>query len=209
MVDAWSSARPFYFVTATANVFTWSMLSLSSALSCPVVTRPSWLPARMLLLLCSKPIYLTLCRGSPLVMLFAAAWSANPWLRLLVAVWHTLYQLAESAYSHSHRDHPCVYCTWALALLPDPQLASGVALGVCVHFIASSGFAKLHVAGRGRGGLLAGLKSWPAPGTMRSILRQYLSPLLFSRLLFVPAASRQPHPQAPLPSYTPSRHHTC
>ena len=57
--------------------------------------------------------------------------------------------------------------------LPDPQLASGVALGVCVHFIASSGFAKLHVAGRGRGGLLAGLKSWPAPGTMRSILRQY------------------------------------
>jgi len=50
-----------------------------------------------------------------------------------------------------------VYCAWAL-LLPAP-LAGGVALGVCVHFIASSGLAKLHVAAAGKG-VRAGAAAW-------------------------------------------------
>ena len=152
MVDlaALSSARTFYAVTAFFNVCTWWMLPLASYLRYPVVTRPSWLPARLLLALCSKPVYLVLCRGSPLVMLCAASWPDIAPVRLVAALWHTGYQLAESSYSHSHRDHAAVYCAWALALLPAP-LASGVALGVCVHFISSSGLAKLHVAAEGKG----------------------------------------------------------
>ena len=58
------------------------------------------------------------------------------------------------------------YSAWALALLP-AHLAHGVALGVCVHFVASSGFAKLHVAG--------GAAAWAEPSTLASILRQYNS----------------------------------
>jgi len=84
-----SSARTFYAVTALFNVCTWWMLPLASYLAYPVVTRPSWLPARLLRSLCSKPVYLALCRGSPLVMLCAAAWPDNALLRLVAAMWHT------------------------------------------------------------------------------------------------------------------------
>ena len=84
-----SGARTFYAVTALLTVCTWSMLPLASYLRYPVVTRPSWLPACLLRALCSKPAYLVLCRGSPLVMLCAAAWPDNALLRLAAAVWHT------------------------------------------------------------------------------------------------------------------------
>ena len=42
---------------------------------------------------------------------------------------------------------------------PPAPLAGGVALGVCVHFIASSGLAKLHVAAAGKG-VRAGVAAW-------------------------------------------------
>ena len=93
---ALSSARTFYAVTACINVCTWSMLPLASYLRYPVVTRPSWLPARVLRALCSRPVYLALCRGSPAVLLCAAARPDAALLRLLAAAWHTCYQLAES-----------------------------------------------------------------------------------------------------------------
>ena len=93
---ALSSARTFYTVTACINVCTWSMLPLASYLRYPVVTRPSWLPARVLRALCWRPVYLALCRGSPAVLLCAAARPDTALLRLLAASWHTCYQLAES-----------------------------------------------------------------------------------------------------------------
>ena len=93
---ALSSARTFYAVTACINVCTWSMLPLASYLRYPVVTRPSWLPARVLRALCWRPVYLALCRGSPAVLLCAAARPDTALLRLLAASWHTCYQLAES-----------------------------------------------------------------------------------------------------------------
>ena len=93
---ALSSARAFYAVTACINICTWSMLPLASYLRYPVVTRPSWLPARVLRALCSRPVYLALCRGSPAVLLCAAARPDAALLRLLAAAWHTCYQLAES-----------------------------------------------------------------------------------------------------------------
>ena len=69
----------------------------------------------------------------------------------------------ERSLSHSHRDHAAVYCAWAL-LLPEP-LAGGVALGVCVHFISSSGLAKLHVAAAGKG-VRAGVAAWCSRATL-------------------------------------------
>ena len=111
-------------------------------------------------------MYYTLCRAGPLTMITAAAWPDVWMVRLGAAAWHSLYVLAETSCTHSHRDHASLYSAWALALLP-AHLAHGVALGVCVHFVASSGFAKLHVAG--------GAAAWAEPSTLASILRQYNS----------------------------------
>lgn len=83
-------------------------------------------------------------------------------LRLLVAVATSGYALAESSVTTSHRDYAMVYIMWAVALLP-AHYAEGVAFGVCVHFIASSGFAKLYVGGQ----------EWLQPCTMRNYLMAY------------------------------------
>lgn len=71
--------------------------------------------------------------------------------------------LRRSATTHSHRDYPCLYVSWALVLLP-PIYAQGFALGVCVHFIGSSGLSKLWIGGA---------MSWSSPSTMRKVLTHY------------------------------------
>ena len=43
-------------------------------------------------------------------------------VRLGAAAWHSLYVLAETSCTHSHRDHAILYSAWALALLPAPAL---------------------------------------------------------------------------------------
>ena len=94
----------------------------------------------------------------------------------------------------SHRDYAMCYSTWALLLLPDP-LARGVALGVCVHFIASSGFAKARDAfatkkaftAAQRHSLSPSAATTPAAGSEAAP-----PPLPFARLAFLPASCRRP-----------------
>ena len=62
-----------------------------------------------------------------------------------------------------HRDYGNLYCTWLLVLLP-LKYAHAAGLGVSVHYIASSGFAKLFVAGP---------KQWCHPLTLRGVLQTY------------------------------------
>merc|ERR1712216_302651 len=87
-------------------------------------------------------------------------------LQLAIALSASAYNLAESSVTTSHRDYAMVYICWALALLPD-RFAEGAAFGICIHLLASSGFAKLVVGGR----------EWLHPGTMRSILSTYYGKL--------------------------------
>lgn len=175
-MQPYCSASAFYAACAVIQLVSgWRLraqLRHVAARDFPVLTCPSWLPARALLLLQTPGVFAVLCCGSPPLMLCAAVWPGFALLRLLVAVWLSLYALSESCVTHSHRDHASVYCAWALAMLP-AELARGVALGVCVVFIASSGFAKLHVASKPGTSMLDGAAAWCAPGTMRTILRQY------------------------------------
>ena len=129
-----------------------------------VATRPSWLPATPLLAVLRRPwLYLALCHGVPVVFLFGAMFAGSVPVRFLVAAFFSAYVLAETSHTHSHRDIPNMYVAWSLALIP-ARLSRGFALGVCVHFIASSGFSKV---------LIGGVIGWAAPGTMRSVLRSY------------------------------------
>eukprot|EP00928_Gymnodinium_smaydae_P023475 TRINITY_DN19360_c0_g5_i1.p1 TRINITY_DN19360_c0_g5~~TRINITY_DN19360_c0_g5_i1.p1 ORF type:complete len:488 (-),score=36.07 TRINITY_DN19360_c0_g5_i1:199-1662(-) len=127
-----------------------------------VALRPSWMPLPVLMFLHQRSVYLAACYS--MVPLMALASALPDWWcpRALVAIAVTIYQLVESSVTFSHRDYLMLYNCWALFLLPD-RYAEGMALGFCVHFIASSGFAKVFIGGR----------DWVHPITMRSILSTY------------------------------------
>eukprot|EP00931_Biecheleriopsis_adriatica_P004682 TRINITY_DN106311_c0_g1_i1.p1 TRINITY_DN106311_c0_g1~~TRINITY_DN106311_c0_g1_i1.p1 ORF type:complete len:453 (-),score=49.27 TRINITY_DN106311_c0_g1_i1:156-1472(-) len=162
-------ARQFYYAAQAALVAAlWIVVRsfgggdfFRHGLACPVVTRPSWAPRSLMLHLHQRHTYLSLCYGTPLLMAITAFYD-HAALRLLTAFVASGYALAESSATTSHRDYPMVYISWALALLP-AEHAEGVALGVCVHFVASSGLAKLIIGGR----------QWLLPCTMRNYLSTY------------------------------------
>eukprot|EP00930_Biecheleria_cincta_P042909 TRINITY_DN29522_c0_g1_i1.p1 TRINITY_DN29522_c0_g1~~TRINITY_DN29522_c0_g1_i1.p1 ORF type:complete len:448 (+),score=47.42 TRINITY_DN29522_c0_g1_i1:30-1346(+) len=161
--------RRFFALQAGTWLFLWAIIRITSgvdffrqAYSFPVVTRPSWLPLRAFLFLRRPGIYLTACYCLPLALVVAAWQPSAVSVRLCAALLGSIYSLVESSATNSHRDYPMLYNLWALALLP-PRWAEGVALGVCLHFVASSGLAKLYI-----GGL-----EWLGPGPLESVLRTY------------------------------------
>jgi len=129
----------------------------------PVATCPSWLPHSVVLTLLRKDVYPIVCHVAPVILALNAMASDVRWLRFVTAACVAVYSLAETSVTHSHRDYAGLYSAVSLAVLPDAY-AEAVALGVCVHFIAGSGWAKV---------LVGGLKGWSSPGTLRSILRCY------------------------------------
>lgn len=164
------SASSFYLCSSILMWTVWLVFSVLSrsdwhqrGLKVPVLTRPTWAPPWLATTLRRRTLYLTVCHGVPWVLLLASWLGPAAAGRVAVAVAVSLYGWTEAAVTHSHRDFAMVYTAWALALLPLP-MAKGVAHGICIHFIASSGFAKL---------LVGGVSSWAAPETMRSILRHY------------------------------------
>jgi hypothetical protein len=129
----------------------------------PVATCPSWLPHSVVLTLLRKDVYPIICHFAPVILALNAMAPDIRWLRLVTAACVAVYSLAETSVTHSHRDYAGLYSAVSLAVLPDAY-AEAVALGVCVHFIAGSGWAKV---------LVGGLKGWSSPGTLRSVLRCY------------------------------------
>ena len=149
-------------------------------LSSVVVTRPSWLPASAVITLQVPTCYLTLCHGTPLVLGAAAVAADSTLLRLLVAVVVSLYSLSESSATHSHRDYPGLYICWAAVFLPD-HLVQGVALGTCIHFIGSSGMAKV---------LVGGTSGWTDATTLKTILIEYLARASTADRMLLPSLAR-------------------
>ena len=98
--------------------------------------------------------------------------------RLAAAVFTTLYAMVEASITNSHRDYPNAFCTWAL--VPTPSVYSeAFALGVCIWFIGSSGYAKVVIGCssaerkefkqlHGRAGY-----GWLEPMTLKSVLEWY------------------------------------
>lgn len=130
-----------------------------------LVTRPTWLPARLVLWLARPSVYLTLCHAAPVALLIASVAPDSLLARLCVAVVVALYSLAESSSTHSHRDYPGTYICAASVVLPN-DLLRGFALGVCIFFIGASGVGKLQVGG---------LTAWASPATLRGVLKKYVA----------------------------------
>ena len=134
-------------------------------LSNPVATVPSCLPTPVLLFVLRRAWLYRLFCHLPVVALLAASRAPDvAALRYAAALSFSCYACCETAVTLSHRDFPAVYALWALALYGDSPTAAGLALGVGIHLMLSSGAAKLTIGGR----------AWAAPATMRNVLRTYL-----------------------------------
>lgn len=159
----------FYGAQAMCLVVLWIIVQVVGcgdfyrhALDHYIGLRPSWLPSQVFMFLHRRHVYLTASYSMVPIMLAAATFPDWWTFRWLVALVVTAYQLVESSLTFSHRDYLMLYNSWALAVLPD-RYAEGLALGFSVHFIASSGFAKVLIGGR----------DWASPSTMRNILGTY------------------------------------
>ena len=157
-----------FYASQLASLLVWSGLvrvmtgrHLHALCAGAVLTRPPWLPARWLLLLDNH-------RGSvfaalPVVLAAAAVWPSSWPVRLTAAVAVSLYHLLESCGTNRHGEYPLLYN--AVGMLLPADCAHAFALGVAIHFVLSSGVAKLQCGGR----------AWLEEGTMRVYLDVYRS----------------------------------
>ena len=123
-----------------------------------VLTRPPWLSERTILRLHERRR--TAFVALPCALALA---SLKPSLlaRLVVALSMSLYHLTESSATNRHGEYPLLYNAWAM-VLPE-RLAHAASFGIAVHFVLSSGIAKLWY-----GGL-----EWCSPHTMAVYLDTY------------------------------------
>jgi hypothetical protein len=167
---AMTPAAMFYATSSISMLGIWGGFTLmvgndfhARGSTASVATCPSWLPHWMVLTLLQKQVYLVVCHSAPVMLALSAMAPDIRWLRFCTAACVAVYSLAETSVTHSHRDYSGLYSAVSLAVLPD-KYAEAVALGVCVHFIASSGWAKV---------LVGGLSGWLSPGTLRSVIQCY------------------------------------
>ena len=171
--DDFAVARQFYAVALVGMYTVWAVLSIAlkrdfyaaNAGRKSVLLRPSWLASTDLLRWLHGPVVRPIVCHLPGVALSLAWWHAEDMLcRVGAAAALSVYSLVDSSATHSHRDYGNLYCAWLLAVCP-PAVAQAGALGVCVHYITSSGLAKLVIAGSAR--------AWSSPDTLGGVLQAY------------------------------------
>mmetsp|Transcript_114828 Transcript_114828/g.335838 ORF Transcript_114828/g.335838 Transcript_114828/m.335838 type:complete len:491 (+) Transcript_114828:160-1632(+) len=176
-VEAWllsSPARAFYGIQAGTLLALWlavkagsgvDMLRLAPQLS-NVALRPSWLPRCAFLWTLRRQTYYP-CAYCLIPLLFlAAAYPTKLALRFAVAMTATLFHVAESSRTTSHRDYLMVYNCWGLTLCcgqGSDSIAQALGLGFCLSYIFGSGLAKLFIGG----------VEWGGPGTLQAILQTF------------------------------------
>lgn len=162
----------FYVLTLVTMYLVWLILSIivgtdfhaANAGKATVLLRPSWCPPQVLCFL-HRPGIRTVARHLPVAGLTAATFlPENVGCRMFAAVSLSVYSLVDTSATHSHRDYANLYCSWLLAVA-SPDVARAGALGVCVHYIASSGFAKLYISGSPR--------AWCDSATLGAVLETY------------------------------------
>jgi hypothetical protein len=124
-----------------------------------VYTRPTWMSVRALMAL--HKWYLAIYAFLFLSSAAGAMYADQVVVRVVVAICISAYHLVESSVTNRHGEFPLLYNAWAM-ILPE-EYAHAASLGVAVHFILSSGVAKLAVGGLG----------WLRPTTMAHYFEVY------------------------------------
>jgi hypothetical protein len=178
------TCRTFYLFSGVLVFACWGIMSITTGhdfhARCKgyaIATRPTLVPKDMLLRL--NPNYCplmfnALCHGLPVLLVYCAV--ATPvdamgaGRRIIIATWMSLYQLAESSVTHSHRDFTNMYLAWGFVASPifskngDNSFCCTFALFACAIMLAGSGLAKV---------CIGGLYEWAQPNTLMSILESY------------------------------------
>lgn len=127
-LDYFSKPATFYTITGVTRIVVWLLFSASTGFSLnfhhrgfmvQVPCRPTWLPLKIFQILHNKWIYMVLIHISPFLLILTGYNVENNGLRLLSAVWFSIYACAESSLTRSHRDYGIMYVLWALVFLPD------------------------------------------------------------------------------------------
>ena len=126
-----------------------------------VYVRPRWLPIGTMQALHAHR--LTIFALAPTALAISALAPSSYIVRCMLTIAISIYHLVESSASGRHGEYPLLYITWAWLLLPD-EWAHAACFGVMVHFVFSSGVAKLIVGGT----------KWMGPHTMKAYLDLYL-----------------------------------
>ena len=156
----------FYSLSFVAFTTWWMLVRLRTGQHLHILAmgsvrvRPSWLGRSVLLALTSRSHAPAVFAAVPIAFALGTLWP-HPIVRSSVVAIVALYHLNESSSTGRHGEYPLLYTSVAM-LLPE-RWASGAAWGVAVHFILSSGVAKLQVGGR----------EWLAPGTMGAYLGMF------------------------------------
>jgi hypothetical protein len=139
----------FYSLQLASVTLWWCLIRLAtgkhlySLCQGSVVTRPSWLAKRWLLLLASQRKFVVI--AYPLSLVLGALGSEYTAVRALVALAVSLYHLLETSYTSRHGEYPVMYTSWVMVL--PAHLAQAGAFGVAIHFVLSCGLAKCVVGG--------------------------------------------------------------
>ena len=165
-----STAQTFYALQLASTLSFW-LLVCAVAKRLPhvfatgsVYTVPHWLPsAHVIIRWLSVHHRHIVFFAFPSFLTLGALFSDALVVRLAVALAVSVYHLTESAFTSRHGEYPVLYICWAMCIPGGSAVHSGAALGVAIHFVLSSGAAKLRV-----GGL-----AWARPHTMRTYLELY------------------------------------
>lgn len=163
----------FYRLQSIATFAWWILIrvvtkqSLEVITRGSVVTRPSWMPLKVLMKL---QRHRTFIFRLSLLALFVGGWGiscsfldpGNIILRIAVAISISVYHLVESSVTCRHGEYPLMYN--ALAMCLPTQYARAASWGIAVHFVTSTGLAKLWIGGAA---------AWMSHTTMHYYLTAY------------------------------------
>jgi hypothetical protein len=163
----------FYIQTATSVAAWWGLVAITTqkplykVTESSVVTIPSWMPKGFILLLQRFRPLLFNCETIGLAL--AASFYNHEGIRILAAILYTLYHLTESSETNRHGEYPILYTMWAMACITDLEYRHACAWGIAIHFVFSSGYAKLVVGRVSKNGV----PRWLHPSTMETYLTTY------------------------------------
>ena len=182
-------AATFYFLVAVANAMCYLLLSAADHFKdfhqrgarYSIATCPTFVPRSFFLLLHKKHVYPVLCHSVSPLFFLASQYPNHFSFRCTAALLISLYSLAETSVTSSHRDYLTLYTSWALCLTNSDALASGFALGFCIVLIAGSGWTKV---------LIGGWSAWSHASTLANIFKAYHSCTLANCGPLLPSLNR-------------------
>lgn len=164
-------ASTFYTLVAVTQLLCTIVMSIadggdfhSRGARYSLATRPTCIPTFVFLTLHHKFLYPVLCHGVPFIMYAAACNPGSMYFRLTAAIFMSMYSLAETSVTSSHRDYANLYTSWALVFSSSTNVAAGIALGVSVLLVSGSGLSKL---------LVGGTSEWAHSSTLSTVLAAY------------------------------------